>query len=175
MWPFWKKWINLNPEYIQSQGRDLVFENLLALRRPLCCHMEANWMIKASIFKVFFYCEIFQDIFKGKQEKRRKRRRGRRKRWLSLPSGKELEIFIQRNFLPINVSVHPDQNLQRVIILNPSTFHYFYQRNGGCLYCKYFHISRAMMLSARRCYYVPLPPSLVYKTLSGESWMLGMD
>ena len=130
MWPFWKEWINLNPECVQSQGGDLVFENFQALRRRLCCHMEASWMINfQSIFLIWNISKYFQ----RKTRKKGGRGRGRRKRWLSLPSGKELETFIQRNFLPINVSVHPDQNLQTAYHPKPKHLSLFFSEKWRVL------------------------------------------
>ena len=45
-------------------------------------------MIKASIFKVFFYCEIFQDIFKGKQEKKEEEKEREKKEMIKSPQWK---------------------------------------------------------------------------------------
>ena len=83
--------------------------------------------------KHFSNMKYFKIFSKENKEKRRKRRRGRRKRWLSLPSGKELETFIQRNFLPINVSVHPDQNLQTAYHPKPKHLSLFFSEKWRVL------------------------------------------
>ena len=76
----------------------------------------------SKYFSIVRYFRIFSKENRKKKEEDTEREK---KETIKSPSGKELEIFIQRNFLPINVSVHPDQNLQRVYHPKPKHFSLF--------------------------------------------------
>lgn len=102
--PCWSESINQDTKYVQSQGRDFVTEAFQAFRRPFCCHIEVSWKITYQ----------FSKYFPSKTRKMEKKRERKKKETEQVPpTGRSWKYsFIQRNFLPINVSVHPDQNLQ---------------------------------------------------------------
>lgn len=109
-----------------------------------------------------------------KQEKRRKRGKVRR-RLNNAPSRKELEMFLytetfssHKCYLSTQIRIYREP-----IIINPSTFHYFYPRNGGSLRCKVFWNFLSSDAKCKKGLLCPRPSSLIHKALSRENRACG--
>lgn len=55
------------------------------------------------------------------------------------------------------------------IIINPSTFHYFYRRNGGSLHCEVLRTFPSSDAKCKKGLLCPPPSSLIHKALSREN------
>lgn len=157
VWAHWSEWVNLDTTCVR--GRDVGTDTFQAFQRPLCCHMEASWMIKCSIFKTF-----------SKQNEKNGGREGEDGGdWTRAPAGQDRKCpFIQRSFLPMT---HLPA-LLRTAVYRHNLKHFSLSLSGKWRALSLVSAGNFLSndIKCKKVLLCPLPSSRIHKALSRENW-----